>query len=61
MPMPPKEREEMIGKWSLEKPELLRKYLAGHLKSLKTELGLGAMNISMHWQGQANPRRAQVR
>jgi hypothetical protein len=29
--MPSKEREDIIGKWSLEKLELLRKYLAGYV------------------------------
>ena len=34
MPIPSHEREDIIGKWSLEKLELLRKYLAGYLRVL---------------------------
>jgi three-Cys-motif partner protein len=37
MPMPSKEREDIIGKWSLEKLELLRKYLAGYLRVLTNQ------------------------
>ena len=37
MPMPSKEREDVIGSWSLEKLELLRKYLVGYLKVLKNQ------------------------
>ena len=32
--MPSREREDIIGKWSLEKLELLRKYLAGYVRVL---------------------------
>src|SRR4030042_4156 len=34
MSIPPYEREDIIGKWSLGKLELLRKYLAGYLTVL---------------------------
>jgi len=34
MPIPSYGREDIIGKWSLEKLELLHKYLAGYLKVL---------------------------
>jgi three-Cys-motif partner protein len=37
MPVPSKEREDIIGKWSLEKLELLRKYLAGYLTVLTNQ------------------------
>jgi len=35
--MPSKDREDIIGKWSLEKLELLRKYLSGYLRVLKNQ------------------------
>ena len=34
MPITSNEREDLIGKWSLEKLELLHKYLAGYLTVL---------------------------
>jgi three-Cys-motif partner protein len=37
MPIPSYEREDIIGKWSLEKLELLRKYLAGYLTVLTNQ------------------------
>jgi three-Cys-motif partner protein len=37
MPMPSKEREDIIGKWSPEKLELLRKYLAGYITILRNQ------------------------
>ena len=35
--MPYEEREDIIGKWSLEKLELLHKYLSGYLRVLTNQ------------------------
>jgi len=37
MPIPSHEREDIVGKWSLEKLELLRKYLAAYLRILTNQ------------------------
>ena len=56
MPMPSKEREDIIGKWSLEKLELLRQYLVGYLKVLAKQPWCGGYEYIDAFAGTGKPK-----